>query len=1232
MADDYKLSIIIETKSDSAKNNVDQLNHEFGELLKTLGKTPEYARDFSRLATEMLTTGKAAEHVDEETRHLLATYGQLREMAKSRDMLGLIPHKEITRQIQQVEQAFETLKKSGTLSQKEIAQASLVTQGRIRELREQTNGVTASIALARRELAGLAAAGGGLAFAVKRAMDLESAMADVAKTTDLADDALARLSRDIQRLTREIPVSAEELAKLAAAGGQLGIAAENIEEFTRLSAVMGTSFSMTADESAQAVAKLMNVFGLAIGQVRALGDEVNTLGNNTAATERDILDVMTRVGGTARQFGLAADQAAALSAAMLSLGKTPEVAATGINSLLSRLQTANAAGAEFRNALRSIGIDSVKLARDIRGNPQAALENFLGVLEKIDKQARAEVLVKLFGREYQDDIALLVGGLDQYRKALDLVADKTKTAGAMQREFEARIKTAEAQLQLLKNGATEAAVNIGNIFLPNVTKVIRAVTEGTHALAEFTERFPLISQLAASLATAALMAGGLKLVLGAARVAMAGLAIDALQVGRSLNLSLGEAAAAIGKLRLSFGVLASAMIGWDIGTYLRENFEIARKAGVFMVETTVKGFEYLQYAWEAAKAVFTDDTIEEAVKRHERRLAEMNTIFASMYREVEQAVEDAGRKTGEAGKQVAENAEKMARDAARGIEDTLDAAASGTRDLARKAVASVTAAGVELLDLLGKLEDQGKTTGQIVSEALQKISSPDIEFSKLSDLLQPLVRMREESAAAAAAIDRELAGALSRLSAGELADFQGRVEVAFEAAGQGAETFQFLLDAGLSASLARLGVDAERFRTGMSASGKEAVDLFEFVAAQSAATSEQIVAAFDAMLQKISTLDEIDRVRRILQTVGRDGKLSIDQVNAAMERLEKSAESVEAALSPVEAAFKRLGIRSSTELDRIAAEAKKDFEIIRSSGTAAAGDIEQAFKVYAERAMDAARAHGASQAQAMEATLATQRAAVGLQDALEAVGERGAEAGRKIADGMSQAAQAIREADDAARSADEGTGTQTKTSTVYLRQIPHWDVMSEEVRREFQEVSKAGWGSPAGYVLAVELQERIVERVGAALDAMSSLQERLETREMDEALALTIESFIAGAGRILTKDALSDLQGAVDYYRQSERRAAEPVSPPRQTTVVVMEDVPREMPVVQQQPAARESGPPDSRTADALDRVASLLTDIARDVAAIARDVAARHASPRLSSADLAGTMLTALADAATRS
>ena len=334
------------------------------------------------------------------------------------------------------------------------------------------------------------------------AVKFESAMAGVRKVVDGTPEQIEQLGEQVKKLAVEFGMMPEQMAEIVAAGGQLGIAADKLDEFARVTATMATAFGMTAEEAGNAAATIANVFQLPIGEVEKLGDAINVLGNNTAAREKDIVAAMARIGGTAKQFGLVADEAAALADAFIALGKPPEVAATAINAMLQKLQTAQSQGKDFQAALEGIGTSADEIAANIAANPQQALTEFLHKLEGLDKQSRALTLSQLFGTEYSDDIALLVGSLGEYEKALGLVNDQSQIQGAMQKEAAAALNTTEGQINKAKAAVSNMAGELGNALLPILKITASTVETVATAISDFTKDFPVLSKLAIYFAAA----------------------------------------------------------------------------------------------------------------------------------------------------------------------------------------------------------------------------------------------------------------------------------------------------------------------------------------------------------------------------------------------------------------------------------------------------------------------------------------------------------------------------------------------------------------------------------------------------------------------------------------------------------------------------------------------------------------------------------------------------------
>lgn len=336
---------------------------------------------------------------------------------------------------------------------------------------------------------------------IKSAISFESAMADVRKVVDFeTPDGFAKLSKELLQLTRTLPMTAEELAAIAASGGQLGVAEKDLKAFTTTIAKMSVAFDMSAEESGDAMAKLANVYQIPIAEIGKLGDAINELSNNSPAKARDIVNALGRVGGVAKQFGLTENAAASLSNAFISLGKRPEVAGTAINGMLTKLMTADKAGDKFQDALKQVGISATQLKKNIAHDGEAALVDFLKRLQTIPKDAQMGVLVDLFGLEYADDVAVLAGNVELLEKNIAMLSKtnedgKASYLGSMNAEFEARAATTENNLKLLKNNLKELSITIGSTVLPAINSIVSGVRPVIEGVVDLSSRFPTLTKV-----------------------------------------------------------------------------------------------------------------------------------------------------------------------------------------------------------------------------------------------------------------------------------------------------------------------------------------------------------------------------------------------------------------------------------------------------------------------------------------------------------------------------------------------------------------------------------------------------------------------------------------------------------------------------------------------------------------------------------------------------------------
>ena len=811
---------------------------------------------------------------------LTAEAQTLKAIADAKIQLGIDTDDKARQEIQKTKDAYELLKDSGTLSHEELARAAQLQEGKVRELEASLKGVKPSITEVASEIQGLVGGAGGLAFATREAMKFETAMAGVRKVADGTDEQYAQLSDELKKMGAELGISAAEMAELAAAGGQLGIPIEKLSEFTAIASKMSVAFGLSAEEAGNAAATIANVFQIPIGEVEKLGDAINVLGNNTAAREKDIVAAMARIGGTAKQFGLAADEAAALADAFIALGKPPEVAATAINALLQKLQTAQNQGKGFQDALASIGTSADEMAANIAANPQQALTEFLHKLEGLDKQSRALTLSQLFGTEYSDDIALLVGSLGEYEKALGLVADKGQVVGAMQKEVANAMSTSEAQIAKAKQEIINVAIEVGEKLLPLVSLLASTVGGVASAVGAITEEFPVLTQLAALFAAGAVAVkayeAAVRLTGGAVSASFATqrVSIEATKASiltttaaaRELGVALksvaagngfGNGAAAAGVLAQNLklaaanaGLLAAAATaGWGVGEWLRENTDFAK--------------------------IFGDSL--------GRVLAMLDSFFTTgsldKYREHFKTEAQIKRELEEADKKAQEAAEKAAAAKKKAAEE--EAAAVKALQAEYRASAAEQAA---LERSMAALRADGRETGDFYSELAVKLEN-----------------VRTKTAELKAELDKKNV----KISAdtGELAEAQKALE--------------------------SLGLTAEEVTTGLSKKASEGIANFSTAAAKFGNDAEQMSRVFQAALKQMDSPEAVEKLKVALEDAGK-------QAGMTAEEIKKIGDAAPVASDKVADAFAKIGVDSKAVMTGISSDARQAFADFKDASEQAA--------------------------------------------------------------------------------------------------------------------------------------------------------------------------------------------------------------------------------------------------------------------------------------------------------
>lgn len=442
------------------------------------------------------------------------------------------------------------------------AMSAAAREARRLEIQQQRTGAAMTMVGRGMFIAGAAIAA-GLALSVKAAVDWESAWTGVLKTVDGTDVQMAALEDEIRSLTEILPATHAEIAGVAEAAGQLGVAREDVADFTQVMIAMGEATDLTSDQAATALARLMNIMQTAPGDVERLASTIVDLGNKGATTESEITEMALRIAGAARTIGLTEAQVIGFAAALSNVGINAEAGGTAISKVFLEIDAAVSEGGDQLETFAQVaGMSADRFATAYRQDAGAAIAEFVAGLARVQSSGGDvnAILSELGLTEIRvtDALRRLAGSGDNLTQSLKIGSQAWDENTALMAEAERRYGTTESQMRIARNQVNDFAISVGQTLLP----VLGEMVGGLGDLATIIGDLP--GPVKAALAVVALLAAGILLLGGGLlmvipRIAATKAALD------QMAASGGRAAVAAGLLGRSFGAIAGVLGGpWGI--------------------------------------------------------------------------------------------------------------------------------------------------------------------------------------------------------------------------------------------------------------------------------------------------------------------------------------------------------------------------------------------------------------------------------------------------------------------------------------------------------------------------------------------------------------------------------------------------------------------------------------------------------------------------------------------
>lgn len=441
---------------------------------------------------------------------------------------------------------------------------------------------------------------------VSASMEFESAMAGVAKTTDLSGAELETMSNAIQDMSTNMPATTTEIAGVVEAAGQLGIAKEDLLAFSEVMVNLGVATNLTSDEAASALAKFANVVNMNSANYENLGSTIVALGNNFATTESDIVSMATRLASAGTTIGLTEAQIMAVATALSSVGIEAEAGGSAISKLLKQFETMVATGDDSLSNFSEIaGMTAEEFTKAWGEDAIGALSQFIDGLGGIEDSGGSMVAtlseLGITETRLSNAVQALASSEGILNKAVTLANTAWDENTALAKEAETRYATTESKTKMLANAFDNLKVAIGDQLTPALAQIADSGTEALSWVTDFVQQNEwLVPVLTGVVTTLGTVVAGVTAYITWTKVATAVTTAFSAVMSATPFVAV---AAALGVLVAAYAACASSQETFTSGaTEIEQSIKSQRDS----IEETAEAVSELKTSYEEESAAISD--------------------------------------------------------------------------------------------------------------------------------------------------------------------------------------------------------------------------------------------------------------------------------------------------------------------------------------------------------------------------------------------------------------------------------------------------------------------------------------------------------------------------------------------------------------------------------------------------------------------------------------------------
>lgn len=292
---------------------------------------------------------------------------------------------------------------------------------------------------------------GQIKEAISSVIDMDTALTDLNKVTDLTIQQLDQMKMSAIEIGKAFGQSAVEIAKGMAEWGRFTKDTEEIINLTKVATLASNVSDLSVAEAAKTLTTAMLQFKIETKDAITIIDEFNEIQNNFKTTAGDLAQGIAQVGSVAEQTGVSIQQLEGYITAVTSAtGKTGAEIGTTLKSVISRTFRVGSEGfadaGKAEDALNNLGINIRKQSGDFKSfnTILTDLSQKWENMSKVQKLATAQSLAGT--HQYSKFMALM----ENFDIAIAATNKAFNSQNSAMNENEKYVNSAEGRLNTMK--------------------------------------------------------------------------------------------------------------------------------------------------------------------------------------------------------------------------------------------------------------------------------------------------------------------------------------------------------------------------------------------------------------------------------------------------------------------------------------------------------------------------------------------------------------------------------------------------------------------------------------------------------------------------------------------------------------------------------------------------------------------------------------------------------------